>query len=75
MQDLLKCSDDEILALSIQKLHPALDSAFRDAGMPIEQSSASSGNNLSVAGSLLVIAQQHALHSTSLKFCISVLIL
>ena len=64
VQDLLKCSDDEILALSIQKLHPALDSAFRDAGMPIEQSSASSGNNLSVAGSLHVTPQLHLLHST-----------
>ena len=50
LQDLMKCTPDEILALAIQKLHPSLDSAFREAGMPVEQSSASSGNNLTVTG-------------------------
>ena len=50
LQDILKCTPDEILALAIQKMHPSLDSAFRDAGMPVEQTSALSGNNLSVGG-------------------------
>ena len=50
LQDILKCTPDEILALAIQKMHPSLDSAFREAGMPVEQTSAVSGNNLSVTG-------------------------
>ena len=50
LQDLFKCTPDEILALAIQKMHPSLDSAFREAGMPIEQTLAFSGNNLSVGG-------------------------
>ena len=49
-QDILKCSPDEILALAVQKLHPFLDIAFKEAGMPIEPSSAVSGNNLNVTG-------------------------
>lgn len=50
LQDILKCTPDEILALAIQKMHPSLDSAFREAGMPVEQTSALSGNNLNVGG-------------------------
>lgn len=56
VQDILKCTPDEILALAIQKLHPSLDSAFREAGMPVEQSSASSGNNLTVTGEEIAFA-------------------
>lgn len=50
LQDILKCTPDEILALAIQKMHPSLDPAFREAGMPVEQTAAVSGNNLSVGG-------------------------
>ena len=49
----MKCTPDEILALSVQKLHPCLDPAFTEAGMPVEPSSASSGNNLNVTGLIL----------------------
>ena len=49
----MRCTPDEILALAIQKMHPSLDSAFREAGMPVEQSSAANGNNLTVTGQLL----------------------
>lgn len=46
----MKCTPDEILALAIQKMHPSLDSAFKEAGMPVEQSSALNGNNLTITG-------------------------
>ncbi|KAL0055672.1 hypothetical protein WJX82_003065 [Trebouxia sp. C0006] len=49
-KNIMKCSPDEILALALQKLHPSLDVAFQEAGMPVEPSSASSGNNLTVTG-------------------------
>lgn len=50
LQDIMKCTPDEILALAIQKMHPSLDSAFREAGMAVEQSSALNGNNLTITG-------------------------
>jgi hypothetical protein len=61
LQNIMKCTPDEILALALQKLHPSLDVAFQEAGMPVEPSSASSGNNLTVTGSdlLLLFAQHH----------------
>ncbi|DBA74033.1 TPA: hypothetical protein ACH3X1_010851 [Trebouxia sp. C0004] len=49
-KNIMKCTPDEILALALQKLHPSLDVAFQEAGMPVEPSSASSGNNLIVTG-------------------------
>lgn len=50
VQDLLKCTPDEILQLAMEKMHPSLDKAFAEAGMPIEASSVVAGNNLLVAG-------------------------
>ncbi len=60
MQDILKCTPDEILALAVQKLHPFLDVAFKEAGMPIEPSSASTGNNLNVTGAILAYLPKQA---------------
>lgn len=55
LQDILKCTPDEILALAVQKMHPSLDSAFREAGMPVEQTAAVSGNNLTVGGEWIAV--------------------
>lgn len=49
LQDILKCTPDEILALAIQKMHPSLNAAFREAGMHVEETSLN-GNNLIITG-------------------------
>lgn len=48
-KDILKCTPDEILALAIQKMHPSLNAAFREAGMHVEETSLN-GNNLIITG-------------------------
>ena len=56
MQDLLKCTPEEVLQLALEKLHPSLNKAFADAGMPVGAASQVAGNGLVVGGQTSTVA-------------------